>query len=122
MNYLIIFIGGGIGAMSRYALQGVVYQFIGAAFPYGTFAVNVLGCFLIGILAGASEKFIIDPQWRIFLTIGLLGGFTTFSSFGYETFALFRDGEVLWACANIFGSVITGLLAVWLGFFLINTR
>ncbi|NUM80212.1 fluoride efflux transporter CrcB [bacterium] len=120
MNYLIIFIGGGIGAMSRYALQGIVYEFTGAAFPYGTLMVNVLGCFLIGVFAGASEKFIIDPQWRIFLTIGLLGGFTTFSSLGYETFALFRDGEILLALANIFGSVLIGLLSVWLGFFLIK--
>lgn len=122
MNYLIIFVGGGIGAVSRYALQGVVYQFTGTAFPYGTFIVNALGCFLIGLFAGTTEKFIIEPQWRIFLTIGLFGGFTTFSSFGYETFALFRSGETLFALANIFGSVVVGLLAVWLGFFLIGIR
>ncbi|MBX7150078.1 fluoride efflux transporter CrcB [bacterium] len=120
MNYLLIFIGGGIGAVSRYALQGAVYRFTDASFPYGTFIVNVLGCFLIGLFAGASEKFIIDSQWRVFLTIGLLGGFTTFSSFGYETFALFRDGEIFFAMVNMIGSMIIGLLAVWFGFFLIK--
>jgi CrcB protein len=117
MKYVLIGIGGAIGAVGRYILQGLVYQFTGAFFPYGTLVVNVFGCFLIGLVMGLTEdRFLIDAQLRLFITVGILGGFTTFSSFGYETFAMLRDGEVLRASVNVIGSVIAGLAAVWLGF------
>lgn len=117
MKYLLIGLGGAVGAVGRYLLQGLVYQFTGATFPYGTLAVNILGCFLIGLMMELSaDRFLIDAQLRLFITVGILGGFTTFSSFGYETFALLRDGELLRASFNVIGSVIIGLGAVWLGF------
>ncbi len=116
MKYLIITIGGAIGAGCRYFVQGVVHQFTGMSFPYGTLVVNILGCFLIGLIMEWSEqRFIVDPQLRIFLTVGILGGFTTFSSFGYETFALMKDGEFLRAALNVTASVVAGLGAVWAG-------
>lgn len=116
MKYLLIGFGGAIGSIGRYALQGLVYQFTGTGFPYGTLAVNIIGCFLIGLFMELSEdRFFIDPQIRIFITVGILGGFTTFSTFGYETFSLLRDGEFLRASFNVTHSVIIGLVAVWLG-------
>ncbi|KAB2879326.1 fluoride efflux transporter CrcB [bacterium] len=117
MKYILIGIGGAIGAISRYALQGIVYQFAGTGFPYGTLAVNIIGCFLIGLFMELTEnRYFVDPQLRIFITVGILGGFTTFSTFGYETFSLLRDGEFMRASYNIISSVLIGLTAVWLGF------
>ena len=117
MKYVLIGFGGAIGAVGRYLLQGLVYQFTGATFPYGTLVVNILGCFLIGLIMElGAGRFLIDAQLRLFITIGVLGGFTTFSSFGYETFALLRDGELVRASFNVIGSVMAGLAAVWLGF------
>lgn len=117
MKYILIGIGGAIGAMGRYVLQGLVYQFTGTGFPYGTLAVNLIGCFLIGLFMELSEnRFFTDPQIRIFITVGILGGFTTFSTFGYETFSLLRDGEFMRASFNVINNVLIGLAAVWLGF------
>jgi CrcB protein len=77
----------------------------------------VLGCFLIGLISGLAElRSLLSPEWRMFLLIGLLGGFTTFSTFGYETIALVRDGAFLTALANVLVQVVLGLSAVWLGF------
>lgn len=116
MLYFWIALGGAMGAVGRYGLQGLVYRFAGAAFPYGTLVVNVTGCFLIGwIMAVAEGRFVLSPTVRVFLTIGILGGFTTFSSFAYETLALMRDGEWVWALANAAGSVVLGLVAAFLG-------
>ncbi len=116
-NYLLVFAGGGLGAAARYWLSGLVYQRLGSEFPSGTLLVNVIGCFLIGVLMSVfEERFILYPSLRIFLAIGILGGFTTFSSFSFETVALLRDGEVLYASANVFLSVVTCLGGTWLGF------
>lgn len=116
MKYLLVFAGGGIGAALRYWVQGVVYQRAGSAFPYGTVAVNVAGCFIIGLLMVAmEERFLATPALRLFLTVGILGGFTTFSSFSFETLALFRDGESALALANVGLSVFTCLCATWTG-------
>ncbi|HMK39455.1 MAG TPA: fluoride efflux transporter CrcB [Bacteroidota bacterium] len=116
MNIVLIFIGGGLGAVARYLLQGVVYRITGAAFPYGTLVVNVLGCLLIGLLMSSmEERFLASPSLRIFLTIGILGGFTTFSSFSYESMALIREGDFLSGGLNIVASVVTCLGATWLG-------
>ena len=116
MNYLLVFVGGGIGAAARYGLQGVVYRVASSTFPYGTLAVNVLGSFVIGFLMTFfEERFIVNPSLRVFLTIGFLGGFTTFSSFSYETMALLRDGSYGLGFLNILTSLGACLLATWLG-------
>jgi CrcB protein len=112
-----VFAGGGIGAVARYFLSGLAYQRFGSTFPSGTLLVNVLGCILIGLLMSVfEERFVLYPSLRIFLTIGILGGFTTFSSFSFETVALLRDGEFFFASANILVSVVTCLAGTWLGF------
>jgi fluoride exporter len=107
-NYFLVFVGGGIGAAARYWLSGWVPAKIQSDLPVGTLAVNILGCFLIGFLMSAfEERFLAQPSMRVFLTIGILGGFTTFSTFSFETVALMRDGEVLFAAANIVVSILT---------------
>lgn len=116
MNVALVFLGGGIGAAARYGLQGLVYRFLPATFPYGTIAVNILGSFLIGFLmAFFEERFLVMPSLRVFLTIGVLGGFTTFSSFSYETVMLLRTGNYMLGGVNIVASVLTCLTATWIG-------
>lgn len=115
-SYLAVAFGGAFGSVARYFVAGSVHERLGAGFPYGTLAVNVTGCFVIGLIMELTEnRFTINPQVRIFLTIGMLGGFTTFSTFSYETLALARDGLMLKAGANAFGSLFTCLTAAWLG-------
>jgi len=109
--------GGAIGAVARYALAGLVHRFAGATFPAGTFAVNVIGCLAFGLVAGlGTERAVIAAPARTFLLIGLLGGFTTFSTYTYETLALLRDGEWAPAALNALGQLAGGLAAVWAGF------
>jgi fluoride exporter len=116
VNALLVMLGGGIGALARYWLQGVVHRSTGPGFPYGTVVVNVAGCFVIGLLmVGMEERFLVNPSLRVFLTVGILGGFTTFSSFSYETIALLRDGEVLFGAMNVIVSVTVCLAATYLG-------
>jgi CrcB protein len=114
---LLVGAGGFLGSILRYSLSGLVYRMVpGAAFPYGTLAVNIVGCLAIGSLAGIAEsRGVIGPELRLFLFIGVLGGFTTFSTFGYETFELARDGEMIGVLANVLLHVIAGLGAAWLG-------
>jgi fluoride exporter len=115
-NYLSVFIGGGIGAACRYWLSGVVYRWLPASFPFGNLVVNITGCFLIGVLMTVfSERFTVNPALRLFLVIGILGGFTTFSSFSYETISLLKDNEVAAAFLNIAVSVAGCLGATVLG-------
>ncbi|MBI4535194.1 MAG: fluoride efflux transporter CrcB [Ignavibacteriae bacterium] len=116
MNYVLVFIGGGIGATARYWLQGIVYRNVGASFPYGTLAVNVLGCFLIGVMMTFfEERFLVDASLRTLLTIGILGGFTTFSTFSFETMVLLKEGSYLLGFANVAVSLVSCLVATWLG-------
>ncbi|HXF99846.1 MAG TPA: fluoride efflux transporter CrcB [Bacteroidota bacterium] len=116
MNLALVFLGGGIGAVARYVLQGLVYRFLPASFPYGTVAVNIVGSFLIGFLMSAFEdRFLVSPELRIFLTVGVLGGFTTFSSFSYETLMILREGSYILSLINIAANVILCLIAAWLG-------
>jgi fluoride exporter len=97
-------------------LAGLVHRVLPPYFPYGTFLVNVVGCLAFGAIFGLSEqRFVVGPTARAFLLIGLLGGFTTFSSFTFETFQLLRDGEFLLATANAGGQLVLGLVAFWLG-------
>jgi len=115
---LLIGSGGFAGTVGRYLLSGWVHRFLPAAqFPWGTLAVNVAGCLLMGLLAGLSDvRQLFSAEARLFLLIGCLGGFTTFSTFGYETLALAREAETFKALANIALQLGAGLIAVWLGY------
>ncbi len=113
---LFIAIFGAMGCMSRYFLYGWVYQIFGKSFPYGTFAVNILGAFIIGlIMEFGLRSTLIPPPLRVGLTVGFLGGLKTFSTFSYETFRLLEDGEFLIASANVLFSVLVCLVFTWLG-------
>ena len=115
-NILLIAIGGALGSISRYGCQKWIYQLYPHPFPFGTFAVNVVGSLIIGMFFGISGKGnLLDPGWRLFLTTGFCGGYTTFSTFSLETFSLLKDGEYMYAILYIVLSVLFGLLAVWLG-------
>ena len=116
-NILLVGFGGFIGSVMRYLASGYVQQATkSVGFPYGTLAVNVIGCFAIGFLAQLAEsRGVFTSEARLFVFVGILGGFTTFSSFGNETFNLARDSQMMSALANIGLNVIIGLFAVWLG-------
>lgn len=111
-------LGGFIGSAGRYLLGGWVHGLVPlTTFPIGTLVVNVSGCLVIGLLGGLVEaRQLFGPDLRVFLFIGVLGGFTTFSSFAYETLALARDAEFARALLNIAAQMILGLSAAWLGF------
>ena len=116
-SVMIVALGGALGSVFRYLL-GAWTQALSKSidFPYGTLAVNLLGCFLIGFLAQLAEaRGAFTSETRLFVFIGILGGFTTFSSFGNETVNLLREGGTLSALANVGANVIVGLLLVWLG-------
>lgn len=100
----------------RYVVSGVAYRVLGELFPWGTLAVNLIGCFVIGLLWALSERTPFSPHGTVFLFTGVLGAFTTFSTFGLETINLFRDGQLLLGLANIVGSNLLGLAFVLLGF------
>lgn len=118
MNYVVVFLGGGIGSVARFLVATWIGQRWGRSFPLGTFTANISGSFLIGFLMTLmAELFIENPQWRLFLVIGGLGGYTTFSSFQYETGKLVVDGELWYAALNILLSVTAGFLALKLGEF-----
>ena len=116
MKWWLVFAGGGAGSMLRYAVGLWVETRTGPGFPWGTFAVNVSGCFLIGVLATlADEHAWITPAARLALITGVLGGFTTFSTFGLETWQLVEDGRTWLAVANAVASLVAGLAAVVVG-------
>lgn len=116
LTFVELIIGGALGTLSRYMLAGAVYKSFGASFPYGTMAVNLLGCFIIGFLSTiAEQKFVLGSGVRTFLMIGFCGAFTTFSTFIFETNALIRDGEVMRAFVNVLVSVIVGFILFRLG-------
>ena len=121
-NILLVGAGGFIGSIARYLLSGwVLHHTLGGKFPWSTFVVNVLGCLLIGVLSGMIERLEwFTPQMRLLLLTGLLGGFTTFSTFGLETVFLLRRGEVLIAVAYTLSSVAVCITAVWVGLRLIE--
>ncbi len=115
-NYIYIAVGGAAGAMLRYLVCGLLSNYTRPDFPWGTLVVNVSGAFLIGIIWHIFEKSSLTPEMRMLFMTGVLGAFTTFSTFALETLNLFRDGEMKPALFNIFGSNLLGMLAVYLGF------
>lgn len=111
-------LGGALGSVARYWGSGVIARAMGETFPWGTLIVNVSGSLVIGFIAtvsGPDGRFLIPPEARQFMMVGILGGYTTFSSFSLQTLSLARDGEWLLAGANIVGSVVLCLIAVWVG-------
>ena len=117
MTHLLVFIGAGLGGLLRFLVSTAVQKACnGWVFPLGTFVVNISGCLVIGFLAQLAEsKNLMMPEFRAFFLIGILGGYTTFSSFGYETLQLIRSGEFVYAAANAVLQVVIGLVFVWLG-------
>lgn len=116
MNYVYIIGGAVIGAPLRYFLQGRVQELYGIGFPAGTLAVNLTGCFVIGLLATlAEERDLLTRDARLFLLVGLIGSYTTFSTFGWETVELLRDNQPMRAAVNVLVSTVGGLFAVWAG-------
>jgi len=110
------------GGLARFYLSGWVYSLLGRAFPYGTFAVNVIGAYLIGLIMELGLRSTLVPDTlRLGLTVGFLGGLTTFSTFSYETFSLLEDGQFLVAFVNVLASVAVCLLFTWLGIITVRT-
>lgn len=118
---LLVGAGGFVGSVARYLMSTAIMRMpASAGFPYGTLAVNVVGCFLIGLLAAKSDA--LGNDSRLLMMTGLLGGFTTFSAFGLETMLLIQKREWLFASSNVVLSVVLGLLAVWLGMLVMGQR
>jgi CrcB protein len=117
-TFLLISFGAIIGANCRYWLSGLVADRFGVYFPYGNLVINLTGSFLLGLfMALITDRFLIDPRWRIFISIGFLGSFTTFSSYTYESISLIQGGQKMLGLINLFGSSLLGGIAVTLGLF-----
>lgn len=117
-KYLFIGLGGFLGSIARFQLSSLIQNKLESHFPYGTMVVNILGCFFIGLLITMfQERLEVGQNLRLFLIIGLLGGFTTFSAFSYDTFALIKSGNLLSAGLNAGISLFGCLVATWIGFY-----
>jgi fluoride exporter len=115
-KYLVVGIGGFLGAIARFWLGGYISSRMGARFPYGTFVINISGSYLIGLIVTVlAERSHWSANWRYLIPIGFIGAYTTFSTFELETFQSFRDGELFFAFLNVALSVVVGFIAVWLG-------
>jgi CrcB protein len=116
IKLLVVGAGGFIGAIARNALTEIFLRHSRSSFPIGTFVINVIGCLLIGaLMAWIEDREALTANARLFLIMGLLGSFTTFSTFGYQSFQLLQDGRLHLAMANIVGSALLGLMAVAVG-------
>ena len=118
LKYILLATGGAIGTILRYSMSGLTYRIVNSVFPWGTIVVNLTGSFAIGLLWGFFEIQNISSNMRNFIFIGILGGFTTFSTYALESLNLFRDGEIKLAMTNLLISNIFGLLLVFAGFIL----
>ena len=115
-RYLVVLAGAGLGGLARFALGTWIMARSAGRFPLGTFLINISGSFFIGLLMTLlTERLQPHPNWRLFLVVGVLGGYTTFSSFEYETLQAVRDGERWMGLFYVAGSVLFGYVAVWLG-------
>ena len=118
-TFLLISLGAILGANLRYWVGGWAANRIGAAFPYGTFIINLSGSFVLGLfLTLATERFLIDPRWRLLIAVGFLGGYTTFSSYTYESMSLLLNGEIWLGLLDLLGSSLFGGLAATAGILL----
>lgn len=123
MNILLIAIGGAVGSVCRYLLSSAVLRALGTLFPAGTFVVNLVGCLLFGAIAGLADGRVpLSPEMRAFLLAGVLGGFTTFSSYMNESVVLLREGQLLWAGLNLAGQVILGLITLATAYAITSVR
>jgi CrcB protein len=118
VRWLLLFIGGGIGTVLRYQVSGLVQDLLGSTLPWGTFVVNVTGCLAIGMFATLADERGMGSPARLFLMVGVTGGYTTFSTFGLETWRLLQSGDLFPALANAAGSVAVGLVGLVIGVFL----
>lgn len=116
LRFFIIALGGAIGTLARYIMGGLDYRFSNGVFPISTLVVNVTGSLAIGFLWSVVDRFAISPNVRMFIFIGVLGGYTTFSTFSLETFNLMRDGEYRIAVMNVVFSVVLSIVAVFAGY------
>ena len=119
ITYLFIALGSALGGMARYACSSLLAHAVGETFPWGTLVVNVVGCFVIGLftaLTGPDGRMLVSPDARVFVTVGICGGYTTFSSFSLQTLALIRSGELGAAGLNVGLSLGLCMLTVWAGF------
>jgi len=122
-RYIMVMLGGASGALVRYVLGTAIMARLGTRFPIGTLVINVSGSFLIGALMTLlTERLQPHPNWRLLLVVGFLGGYTTFSSFEWESLTLVRDGGRWLGLLNIVGSVVFGYIAVWLGAIMMQKR
>ena len=118
--FLLVGLGSFIGGILRFLISDLIQTKSLSSFPYGTLMVNIIGCFVIGLIFGWVEKESLSMEWRLFLATGLIGGFTTYSAFSYETFSLLRDGQILNAMIYIISTIILGLLATTFGFMILR--
>lgn len=119
ITYLWIALGGALGSTARYGCASLVARWVGETFPWGTLIVNVVGSFVIGFfvgLTGPDGRVMVSPDARQFVTVGICGGYTTFSAFSLQTLNLVRDGDLVEAGANVLASVVGCLVSVWLGY------
>jgi fluoride exporter len=114
-RYLMIAIGGAAGAIARYQVAAMVQARVAAGFPWGTFVVNMSGCFVMGVVMTLLTERVSDPNWRYLIPIGFIGAYTTFSTFELETFRAVSDRAFTIAVANVLASVVVGYLALWMG-------
>ena len=114
-TYLVIGAGGFVGANARFILGRWALERWGTGFPYGTFVINIAGCFILGLFMTLADRLAWNDYWRFAIAIGFVGAFTTFSTFEYESFRLVSEGNLARAGANILGSVVVGFLAVYIG-------
>ncbi len=116
---LLLALAGALGTLARYGVGRLIKRQFGEGFPYGTLVVNVVGCFLLGLLMQlVLRSEVIPPEWRVPVTVGFLGAFTTFSTFGYETMRYVTEGAWLPAATNVGANLLVGFLAVWGGLML----
>ena len=121
MRLALIAIFGAVGTLARYGLQGLVQMRIASTFPYGTLLINLSGCFFLGLIGQFTlNRLVISPDWRVAIAVGFFGGYTTFSSFGWETAKMLEDGEWMRATTYVGASVIAGLLLSVAGIRLAN--